>query len=124
MLRFSKEHEWLRLEGDGPAFVGITDYAQQQLGDIVFVELPTVGKQLKQGGDAAVAESVKAASEVYSPVDGKVVGVNEKLAADPALANSAPMGDGWFFTVELADKSQLEALMDEKAYAKFCAEQK
>ena len=120
MLKYTKEHEWIRLEADGTATVGITGYAQEQLGDVVYVELPAVGKSVTQGGDAAVVESVKAASEVYAPVDGKVVAVNERLTGEPALVNSAPTGDGWFFRLELSNKGQLEALMDEAAYGKYC----
>ena len=121
MLRFTDQHEWIRLEPDGRATVGITDYAQQQLGDIVFVELPVIGKQVAKGGEAAVVESVKAASEVYAPLEGKVVAVNERIGGEPALVNSSPMQDGWFFRLELADSKSLDTLMDEAAYAKFCA---
>lgn len=120
MLKFTKEHEWIRVESDGAATVGITDYAQEQLGDIVFVELPAIGKEVTKGGEAAVVESVKAANEVYSPVDGKIVAINEKLAGEPALINSSPMGDGWFFKLKLANKDQLDGLMDETAYRKLC----
>ncbi len=120
MLKFSDQHEWIRLESGSGATVGITSYAQERLGDIVFVELPPVGKKVAKGGEAAVVESVKAASEVYAPVDGKVVAVNEKLAHEPALVNSSPMAEGWLFRLELADKSQLDRLMDEAAYRKFC----
>jgi glycine cleavage system H protein len=120
VLKYTKEHEWIRLEADGTATVGITGYAQEQLGDVVYVELPAVGKAVTQGGDAAVVESVKAASEVYAPVDGKVVAVNERLTGEPALVNSAPTGDGWFFRLELSNKGQLDALMDEAAYGKYC----
>ncbi|HLI12971.1 MAG TPA: glycine cleavage system protein GcvH [Alphaproteobacteria bacterium] len=120
MLRFTNEHEWIRVETDGAATVGITSYAQEQLGDVVYVELPALGKEVTKGGDAAVVESVKAASEVYAPVDGKVVAVNDKLSGEPSLVNSSPMGDGWFFRLQLSDKSQLDALMDEAAYKKFC----
>lgn len=120
MLKFTEEHEWIRVELDGAATVGITDYAQEQLGDIVFVELPAIGKEVAKGGEAAVVESVKAASEVYAPADGKVVAINEKLAGEPALINSSPMDSGWFFKLELANKAQLDGLMDEAAYRKFC----
>jgi len=120
VLRFTNEHEWIRVETDGAATVGITSYAQEQLGDVVYVELPALGKEVTKGGDAAVVESVKAASEVYAPVDGKVVAVNDKLSGEPSLVNSSPMGDGWFFRLQLSDKSQLDALMDEAAYKKFC----
>jgi glycine cleavage system H protein len=120
VLKFTEEHEWIRIEADGSATVGITNYAQEQLGDVVYVELPAVGKAVTKGGDAAVVESVKAASEVYAPVDGKVTAVNEKLGSEPALVNSSPMGDGWFFKLELSNKGQLDTLMDEAAYKKFC----
>lgn len=116
---FTDEHEWIDVEGS-TATVGITDYAQEQLGDIVFVELPQVGTTLEQGGDAAVVESVKAASDVYAPIDGKVVEVNEDLEADPALVNTDADEGGWFFKMSIGDASQLEALMDAKAYKAFC----
>jgi glycine cleavage system H protein len=96
--------------------VGITDYAQEQLGDVVFIELPEVGRSMEKGGDAAVVESVKAASEIYAPLDGEVVEVNEALGDDPAPINNDPMGDGWFFKMTIADASQLDGLMDEAAY--------
>jgi glycine cleavage system H protein len=117
-LRYSKEHEWIRVDGD-VATVGITDYAQEQLGDVVFVELPEVGKAVAAGKEAAVVESVKAASEVYAPVDGEVVEVNAKLADDPALVNRAPTGDGWFLKLRIKDAAQLAKLMDEAAYRKY-----
>ena len=120
MLKFTEEHEWIRVDADGTATVGITSYAQEQLGDVVYVELPPLGKAVTKGGDAAVVESVKAASEVYAPVDGKVVAINEKLTAEPALVNSSPTGDGWFFKIKLSNNAQLDALMDEGAYKKFC----
>lgn len=112
---FTKEHEWVRLDGDA-AVCGITDYAQKALGDIVYVELPAVGKQVKQGDAIAVVESAKAASEVYAPIDGEVVGVNDKLSSDPAKVNTAPAGDGWFFKIKPANTAQLDGLMDEGAY--------
>src|SRR5437016_14197702 len=102
MLRFTKDHEWVRLEGD-LAVVGITDYAQSQLGDVVYVELPEIGRRVEQGKEAAVVESVKAASEVYAPVSGEVAEVNEGLAVDPAVVNADPMGDGWFFKLRVHD---------------------
>lgn len=117
-LKFTRQHEWLRLEGD-TATVGITDYAQGQLGDVVFVDLPDVGRAVERGGDAAVVESVKAASEVYAPVSGTVAVVNEALAADPSLVNRAPEGEGWFLKVTLSDPSELDGLMDEAAYRAF-----
>ncbi|MBE5075016.1 glycine cleavage system protein GcvH [Erythrobacteraceae bacterium E2-1 Yellow Sea] len=116
---FTDEHEWIDVEGS-TATVGITDYAQEQLGDIVFVELPQVGTTLEQGGDAAVVESVKAASDVYSPIDGKVIEVNEDLEEDPALVNTDADEGGWFFKMTVADASQFEGLMDAKAYKAFC----
>lgn len=116
---FTDEHEWIDLEGD-TATVGITDYAQGQLGDIVFVELPEVGAMVEKGKDAAVVESVKAASDVYAPLSGEVVEVNENLDDDPALVNSSPEEDGWFFKMNVSDKSELEGLMDDKAYKSFC----
>ena len=121
MLRFSKDHEWVRVEG-GTGRVGITDYAQSQLGDVVFVELPETGRALKRGGEAAVVESVKAASEVYAPVSGTVGAVNSALVDDPSLVNSDPLGAGWFLEIALSDPSELDALMDEAAYAAFVAE--
>lgn len=116
---YTEEHEWIDVDGD-VATVGITDFAQGQLGDIVFVEVPDTGAELSQGGDAAVVESVKAASDVYAPVDGTVTEGNSQLEEDPALANSDPEGEGWFFRLVLSDKSQLEGLMDAKAYKAFC----
>ena len=119
---FTKDHEWVRLDGD-LAVIGITDYAQSQLGDVVYVELPEIGRRVEQGKEAAVVESVKAASEVYAPVSGEVVAVNEALAADPAKVNADPMGEGWFLKLRLADPKQLDGLMDEAAYQRFVAEQ-
>jgi len=118
MLRFSEEHEWIEVNGD-VGTVGITDYAQSQLGDIVFVEVPSVGKKLTKGGEAAVVESVKAASDVYSPVTGEVTASNDTLAEHPGTANSDPRGAGWFFKVKLSNKSELDGLMDEAAYNEF-----
>jgi glycine cleavage system H protein len=112
---FTEDHEWLRVEG-GVATIGITDYAQEQLGDLVYVELPEVGKQLAKGDTAVVVESVKAASDVYAPVDGEITQANEALGSDPALVNSAPTGDGWLWKMKLSDESQLDGLMDEAAY--------
>jgi glycine cleavage system H protein len=116
---FTDEHEWIDVEGD-TATVGITDYAQEQLGDIVFVELPQVGAVLEAGGDAAVVESVKAASDVYSPIGGEVMEANSALEDDPALVNSSPEEDGWFFKMTIGDQDELEGLMDETAYKSFC----
>ena len=117
-LKFTKEHEWIRVEGD-IGTVGISDYAQTQLGDVVYVEVPAVGKKLAKGGEAAVVELVKAASEIYAPVSGEVTAGNDKLSAEPALVNSSPLGDGWFFKMKIANKKELAELMDEAAYKKF-----
>jgi glycine cleavage system H protein len=117
---FTDEHEWIDVDGSS-ATVGITDYAQGQLGDIVFVETPDAGKSLTKGGDAAVVESVKAASDVYAPVSGTVTEGNPALADDPALVNSDPEGEGWFFKLMLADPSELDGLMDADAYKAFVA---
>jgi glycine cleavage system H protein len=116
---YTEEHEWIRVEGD-EAVVGITDFAQGQLGDIVFVEVPEVGKQVTKGGDAAVVESVKAASDVYAPVTGEVTEANQALVDDPALVNTDPEGEGWFFRLRLANAAELEGLMDAAAYKSFC----
>ena len=121
-LRFTKDHEWVRQDGD-TAVIGITDYAQQQLGDIVYVELPAVGTRVEAGREAAVVESAKAASEVYAPVSGEVVAVNQLITDDPAKVNADPMGEGWFLAVKLADARALDGLMDEAAYSAFVAEQ-
>jgi glycine cleavage system H protein len=121
-LRYSKEHEWVRLEGD-VATVGISNFAQEQLGDVVFVELPDVGKTVEQNGDACVVESVKAASEVYAPVDGEIVEVNAALEEDPELVNQSPTGEGWFMKIRISDPAQIEAMMDEAAYNAFTASQ-
>ena len=117
-VHYTPEHEWIRVEGD-TATVGITDFAQGQLGDIVFVELPDAGRQVTKGGEAAVVESVKAASDVYAPVDGEIVEPNPALGDDPSLVNSDPEGEGWFFRLRLADASQLDGLMDSDAYKAF-----
>lgn len=117
--KFTEDHEWIEVSGD-IAKVGITHYAQEQLGDIVFVELPASGTELTKGGDAAVVESVKAASDVYSPITGEVVEANSALEADPSLVNSAAEADGWFFTMSIADAGELEGLMDADAYKAFC----
>jgi glycine cleavage system H protein len=117
---FTEEHEWIRVEG-GEAVIGITDYAQDQLGDLVFVELPQVGTELSKGDTAVVVESVKAASDVYAPVDGEITAVNEALSDDPSLVNSSALEKGWLWKMKLADKSQLEGLMDEAAYEAMVA---
>ena len=116
--RYTKDHEYIRVDGD-IAIVGITDYAQSQLGDVVFVELPETGVTLEQGAQAAVVESVKAASEVYAPVAGEVVAVNAELEGAPALVNEDAAGKGWFLKLRFSDATQLDALMDEAAYAAF-----
>jgi glycine cleavage system H protein len=117
---FTKDHEWISVEGDA-ATVGITDYAQAQLGDVVFVEVPPAGTEVAKGKEAAVVESVKAASDVYAPVSGTVTQANDALEADPALVNTSPEGEGWFFKLTLADAGELEGLMDETAYKAFVA---
>lgn len=117
---FTEDHEWVDVDGD-IATVGITDYAQGQLGDVVFVELPGEGRELTKGDDAAVVESVKAASDVYAPVSGTVLEANPDLEAEPALVNSSPEEDGWFFRLTLSDASELDDLMDEEAYKAFVA---
>src|SRR4051812_21504052 len=114
-ILYTSDHEWLRIEGD-TATIGITEYAQSQLGDVVFVELPKVGRSLKKAEAAAVVESVKAASDVYAPISGEVVEVNDALSSEPALVNSDAAGKAWFFKVKIADRSELEGLMDEAAY--------
>jgi glycine cleavage system H protein len=114
-LYFTKEHEWIRVDGD-TATIGISDHAQEQLGDIVFAEVPEAGRRLSKGQEAAVVESVKAASDVYAPVSGEVIEGNQAVADDPALVNSDPEGQGWFFKLKLSDPSELEGLMDEGGY--------
>jgi glycine cleavage system H protein len=118
-LYFTKDHEWIRVEGD-TATVGISEHAQNALGDIVFAEAPEAGRSLTKGGDAAVVESVKAASDVYAPVSGEVTEANPAIADDPAVINRDPEGEGWFFKMTLADPGELEGLMDEAAYREFC----
>jgi len=117
-LRYTKEHEWILVNGD-MATVGITDYAQSQLGDIVFIETPEEGKPITKGGEAAVVESVKAASEVYAPASGIVMAVNTVLADAPDTVNSDPSGDGWFFKISLSNPAELEDLMDQAAYEAY-----
>lgn len=121
-IRYTKDHEWVRQEGD-IAVIGITDYAQEQLGDVVYVELPEIGRQVERGKEAAVVESAKAASEVYAPVSGEVVAVNDEIAGDPAKVNADAQGEGWFIKVRLSDPKELDGLMDEAAYQAFVAEQ-
>lgn len=115
---FSKDHEWISVDGTS-ATVGITDYAQAQLGDIVFAEVPPAGTKVEKGKEAAVVESVKAASDVYAPVTGEVTEANAALEADPSLVNTAPESDGWFFKLTLSDPSELDGLMDEAGYKAF-----
>ena len=115
---FTKEHEWIRVEGD-TATIGISDHAQEQLGDIVFAEVPEAGRHLNKGQEAAVVESVKAASDVYAPVSGEVIEGNQAVADDPALVNSDPEGEGWFFKLKLSDGGELDGLMDEGAYREW-----
>ena len=116
--RYTKDHEYVRIEGDA-GIVGISDYAQGQLGDVVFVELPNVGKTLSKGDEAAVVESVKAASEVYAPVSGEVVEVNSDLESSPGTVNEDPAGRGWFMKIRLTDQSELDGLMTEEQYQEF-----
>ena len=120
MIKYTEDHEWLKIEGD-TATVGITTHAQDALGDVVFVDLPAVGTTLEQRATAGVVESVKAAADVYMPVSGEIVEVNDALRDDPSLANSDPLGAGWFFKVKLANKGELDALMDETSYSRFSA---
>lgn len=116
--RYTDQHEWVRLEGDS-ATVGITKFAAEQLGDVVYVELPTKGKSVKAGAEAAVVESVKAASEVYAPISGEVTGANDALTAEPSKVNDDPEGAGWFFQIKLSDAGEFAKLMDAAAYAEF-----
>ena len=118
MIKFTKDHEWVRVEGD-VAVVGITEFAQGQLGDVVFVEVPEPGRKVVQGKDAAVVESVKAASEVYAPIDGTVAEGNQAVVDDPSLVNRDPTGEGWFFKLRDFDTAQFDALMDEAAYKAY-----
>jgi glycine cleavage system H protein len=119
-VKFTKDHEYIRVEGD-TAVVGITDYAQAQLGDVVFVELPEIGRTVAKGGEAAVVESVKAASEVFAPVSGEVVAVNGELEAAPGTVNEDPLGKGWFVRMRLADPAELDGLMGEDDYKAYVA---
>lgn len=120
-VKFTKDHEWISVDGE-IATVGITEYAQGQLGDVVFVEVPDVGARVEQGKEAGVVESVKAASEIYAPASGEVTEVNAALNDDPALVNSDATGDGWMYRIKLSDPSQLDSLMDKEAYEKYVAE--
>ena len=119
-IKYTEDHEWIRLEGD-IAVVGITHHAQDALGDVVFVDLPEVGKSFAQKEVAGVVESVKAAADVYMPVSGQVTEVNEALRSDPALANTDPLGEGWFFKVKLSAPTEVDALLDESGYSQFTA---
>lgn len=119
-LKYTKTHEWVRDEGDGNVTVGISDHAQELLGDLVFVELPEQGAEIKAGDECAVVESVKAASDVYCPLSGEVVAVNEALADAPETINSDPYDDGWMFRLKLLDAGELDGLMDADAYAEHC----
>ena len=118
-VHFSKDHEWINAADQAAAVVGITVHAQDALGDVVFVELPEVGKTFAQGDVAGVVESVKAAADIYMPVSGEIVEVNEALRNDPSLANSEPLAGGWFFKIKISDPTQLDALLDEAAYTAF-----
>ena len=120
--RYTRDHEWVQLDGD-TATVGITDFAQGQLGDVVFVEVPEAGRHVAQGGEAAVVESVKAASDVYAPISGEVVEGNQALVDDPALVNSDPEGEGWFFKLRLSDTGELDELMNADQYKSYCDSQ-
>jgi glycine cleavage system H protein len=117
-VRYTDQHEWIRLEGD-VATIGITKFAAEQLGDVVYIELPAAGKKVTAGGEAAVVESVKAASEVYAPAGGEVTAANDALSGDPSKVNADPEGEGWFFKLKLADKGEFTRLMDQAAYAEF-----
>jgi glycine cleavage system H protein len=117
-LKYTQDHEWVRADGDA-ATIGITDHAQNALGDVVFVDLPEVGREVAAGEAIAVVESVKAASDVYAPIAGRIVEVNSALTDDPGLINREPTGEGWFFKIEPSDASSITALMDESAYAAF-----
>ncbi len=121
-MKYTDDHEYLRIEGD-VATIGITNHAQEQLGDVVFVELPEAGKGFAKGDEAAVVESVKAAAEVYAPISGEVVEANSVLEANPGLVNEDPEGDAWFMKIKISDKSELDGMMDADGYAKFVAEQ-
>ena len=118
-VRFTKDHEWILMQDDGVGVIGITDYAQDQLGELVYVELPEIDKELGAGSDAVVIESVKAAGEVKAPVSGTVVEVNEALADEPEKVNNDPMGDGWFIKIKITDTSELDNHMDEDAYKEY-----
>lgn len=118
-LKYTADHEWIRLDGDDVATVGITDYAQKQLGDVVFVELPEIGQHIVQGENAAVVESVKAAGEIKAPVSGTVLEVNTTLTEEPQKVNAEPTGEGWFFRMKLANTAELDGLMDDAGYDEY-----
>lgn len=120
-IKFTETHEWLRIEDDGTGTIGITDYAQNALGDLVFIGLPEVGTELAQGGEGATIESVKAAGEIHVPVAGTVIAINESLGDDPAQVNSDPLGAGWFIKIKIADPAQADALLDQAAYDQLVA---
>ena len=122
-LKYVSSHEWIRDEGDGVVTIGITDHAQEALGDVVFVELPDVDSEVSAGDDAGVVESVKAASDIYSPLSGTIVEINEDLADMPETVNSDPYGDGWFFKIKLSDPSELEVLLSADEYLEACEEE-
>jgi glycine cleavage system H protein len=115
MLKFTRDHEWILIDG-GVATIGITQHAQEQLGDVVFVELPKLGRSVETSESAAIVESVKAASDVYAPIAGEIVEINQEVVADPSLLNSDPMGKGWLFRMKIVERSQIDTLMDEQAY--------
>ena len=122
-LKYVASHEWIRDEGDGSVTIGITDHAQDLLGDVVFVELPEVGTEAETGDEAGVVESVKAASDIYVPISGEIIATNELLEDSPELVNSDPYGDGWFFRIKLADATELDGLLDAQAYGEFCEDE-
>ncbi len=122
-LKYASSHEWARLEEDGTVTVGITDHAQEALGDVVFVELPELGAVLAAGDDAGVVESVKAASDIYAPLGGEVIAINEQLDEEPETVNSDPYNDGWFFKLQPADTSELDALLSAEEYQQQCADE-
>ncbi|HEV2551333.1 MAG TPA: glycine cleavage system protein GcvH [Stellaceae bacterium] len=117
-VKYTRDHEWIRVDAD-TAVIGITDYAQTQLGDVVYVELPAVGRRVEKGKEAAVVESVKAASEVYAPVSGEVIAINDALSGEPGKVNADPMGEGWFLKLRIANAKELDELLDEAAYQSF-----
>ncbi|MGB0224028.1 MULTISPECIES: glycine cleavage system protein GcvH [unclassified Marinobacterium] len=122
-LKYVSSHEWIRVEGDGTVTIGVTDHAQEALGDVVFVELPDIDAEVSAGDDAGVVESVKAASDIYAPVSGVVVAVNDDLEDAPEMVNSDPYGDGWFFKLKLTDESELDDLLSADEYSAACEEE-